>query len=566
MSDLIINPAHWPTRYLILRGDDVIHEMALKSAATLSTYRLVLGRCLLAIDRTRLYEKFACSGAVHYATLVLGLRAGEARTMRRVATCLENLPRLTQAAELGHIPWSKLREIVRKASPETEGFWLELASRMRYHEIERLVRGTEYGRLPWEKNEEPDSLGTRMQLFMSAETGELFQRAQVALSRKLEKALSAAEVLEHLLVEHLAKQPATADVVEAARREAGKDVAAGKRGHVKLVLKAWELSQEFLDDAAPLAAAIGGEPLLEMDPREQPARVTISTSETEDPGADGSGRAIHEQPARVADSESNDEQTVASQACLEANVSTPEADVSTPTAASTDGASSSPEDCGRSWSLAPRIITITLPSLALGDSRSARAEDPNETAHLLSAALTGQPRLATRAIDPAFLEALQKHEGKSSRLRFNARARGVTPAQRRELLRRDGYRCATPGCPHCTWLELHHVVAYSDNGVTRTYNLITLCSRCHSNVHKGRLKIEGNADGTLTFRDADGRDLDRVYGLEAAGWLNLWVGWRGAEHESHVDRWAADDGPLAEDEHQASESPTPVLSTQCAAV
>ena len=44
--------------------------------------------------------------------------------------------------------WASLREIVRKATPETEQRWLELARRLCYRKIERIVRRTEMGEQP----------------------------------------------------------------------------------------------------------------------------------------------------------------------------------------------------------------------------------------------------------------------------------------------------------------------------------------------------------------------------------------------------------------------------------
>lgn len=239
MDSPVVNPVHWPAKYLMFHGEDVIHELALKSAATLGSYRLVLGRCLLAVGRTRLFEKFSCSGAVHYACLVLGLSKAEARTLRRVAHRLEELPRLSMAAELGRLPWGKLREIVRKATSRTEEFWLDLASRMSYHDIERLVRATEFGKLPWEECENSDDPGLRMHLCMTPETNEMFKRAVNALSRKLDKALSPAETLEHLLADYLTKQPVSSDLARAAKKEAERDVAAAKHSRARLVMQAW---------------------------------------------------------------------------------------------------------------------------------------------------------------------------------------------------------------------------------------------------------------------------------------------------------------------------------------
>lgn len=512
MNDMIVNPVNWSADYLISLGVDAIHDLALRSAATLSTYRLLLGRCLLAVERTKLYQTIPCSSTIHYACLTLGLRKEEARTLRRVAQRLEELPRLSVATELGQIPWGKLRESVRKATAETEEFWLELAPRMSYHEIERLVRATAYGKLPWEEGEETESSETRLHLSMSAETNEMLKRAVAALSRKFDKAMSPAEALEHLLMEHLAKNPVTPEVARVVKKEADRDVAAARHGRARLVLKARELAGESLagrEQDSALEEALGGQPIWESDPEEQPARAAIP---------DDASLALDGQPARAATPDDGsialDEQPARTVTPEEASLATGEQPARV-TGASVTG----PVACDRSTA-ASRDVQSRL--------------------------LFG---LADKPISAEFMEALKRGDWKNGRLHFNPKTRLATPAQRRELMRRDGYCCATPGCPNHTWLELHHVVSVSDNGETVTYNLVTLCSGCHRNVHKGLLKIQGNADQALTFRDAEGRDLARTYGLAVAGWLNLWVGWSGSEGNCYMQRWAVIDGPpLATDD------------------
>ncbi|MBT9588546.1 hypothetical protein IV102_34735 [bacterium] len=74
--------------------------------------------------------------------------------------------------------------------------------------------------------------------------------------------------------------------------------------------------------------------------------------------------------------------------------------------------------------------------------------------------------------------------------RFHPEARHTTPAQTRELQRRDGYRCSRPGCPHHLYLQTRHIHYYSHGGKTQPLSLLTLCAGCHRNVHEGRLKIE----------------------------------------------------------------------------
>lgn len=121
----------------------------------------------------------------------------------------------------------------------------------------------------------------------------------------------------------------------------------------------------------------------------------------------------------------------------------------------------------------------------------------------------------------------------NSRLRFNPKTRLATPAQKEELKRRDGYGCCVPGCPNCLYLEAHHLVEYSAGGPTEWTNLRMACWTCHRNVQKGILIITRNSDGTLTFQDRDGRDLQRTRDIQIAGWLDTWHGWVGRESDCH---------------------------------
>jgi hypothetical protein len=95
----------------------------------------------------------------------------------------------------------------------------------------------------------------------------------------------------------------------------------------------------------------------------------------------------------------------------------------------------------------------------------------------------------------------------NSRLRLNPHRHGLTPAQRLEIKRRDGYCCATPGCRNTCWLEVHHIVYYYKGGRTVYGNLVVLCSACHRLIHLGWLLLCGEAPDGLEFRDRHGRLL-----------------------------------------------------------
>ena len=52
---------------------------------------------------------------------------------------------------------------------------------------------------------------------------------------------------------------------------------------------------------------------------------------------------------------------------------------------------------------------------------------------------------------------------------------------RREVYRRDGYRCALCDCTQ--GIQIHHIIPRGKGGGNTPHNLITLCSYCHSHVH-----------------------------------------------------------------------------------
>ena len=69
---------------------------------------------------------------------------------------------------------------------------------------------------------------------------------------------------------------------------------------------------------------------------------------------------------------------------------------------------------------------------------------------------------------------------KSSRLRL---APKLYEKLRQQVLRRDGWRCQS--CGALSYLEVHHREFRSQSGDDADENLITLCTACHSRVHRG---------------------------------------------------------------------------------
>lgn len=88
---------------------------------------------------------------------------------------------------------------------------------------------------------------------------------------------------------------------------------------------------------------------------------------------------------------------------------------------------------------------------------------------LVGAALNGDVRAHFRDSDGITVAA-----SKSRRL--------VSDAQVNVLMVLWFFQCAMPGCNHTRFIEFHHIRAFIDGGPTDVWNLIPLCSSCHSLV------------------------------------------------------------------------------------
>lgn len=66
------------------------------------------------------------------------------------------------------------------------------------------------------------------------------------------------------------------------------------------------------------------------------------------------------------------------------------------------------------------------------------------------------------------------------------------------VLHRDNYQCQNCKAKK-VGLEVHHIIFRSNNGSDEENNLVTLCKKCHDNVHNGTLilKLKGKKKGNL---------------------------------------------------------------------
>jgi 5-methylcytosine-specific restriction endonuclease McrA len=144
----------------------------------------------------------------------------------------------------------------------------------------------------------------------------------------------------------------------------------------------------------------------------------------------------------------------------------------------------------------------------------------------------GQGRQEGRGVMvPVEPEVVERASCDAQRVEAGVAKQDVPPAVRRTVLRRDQGRCRVPGCRSATFLDVHHLRARAEGGGHEPPNLATLCGAHHDAVHRGALLVEGDADGTLVFRHADGSAYgaaerataaqtlaDAFAGLKSMGW------------------------------------------------
>ncbi|AKK10411.1 HNH endonuclease signature motif containing protein [Corynebacterium uterequi] len=80
-------------------------------------------------------------------------------------------------------------------------------------------------------------------------------------------------------------------------------------------------------------------------------------------------------------------------------------------------------------------------------------------------------------------------DGVGNAVSLSSSTRLATNRQVKALVAQWSGVCATPGCGHSRWLEMHHIVDWAQGGPTDMWNLVVLCSACHTLVTNGQMRI-----------------------------------------------------------------------------
>lgn len=66
-----------------------------------------------------------------------------------------------------------------------------------------------------------------------------------------------------------------------------------------------------------------------------------------------------------------------------------------------------------------------------------------------------------------------------------------------QVFSRDGWKCVIPGCGRRNDLHGHHIVFRSQGGDDATWNMVTVCDRCHKAIHDRWILIEPDESGQI---------------------------------------------------------------------
>ena len=165
--------------------------------------RRALAFYLLDMEKRGEQKSVGCSSTVQFAVDDLELDVREARDLLRVARALEDLKppsnnpcEIDRAFAKGQIGWSKLREISRVATRETEVEWLAFARGKRAREVERAVSGAKRGERPPKNGLGTPRVTFRVQYTLPAALNALWQTAVLKLMDEGGKGSTPLEVLQ----------------------------------------------------------------------------------------------------------------------------------------------------------------------------------------------------------------------------------------------------------------------------------------------------------------------------------------------------------------------------------
>jgi 5-methylcytosine-specific restriction endonuclease McrA len=175
---------------------DQLREAARTAARNYQDAERELCDLLTTIDECRLWQTWGYSSLVHYAEEELRLSHRKALDLVRVNASLKALPALDRAFREDGVPFSKVREATRVATPGTDADWARKVQDGSYRDVEQEVYGARR------------AAAHSVRLDLSGEEYDRFEQAIEAVRRHLGRRVDLAACLDQLASSYLARDTA----------------------------------------------------------------------------------------------------------------------------------------------------------------------------------------------------------------------------------------------------------------------------------------------------------------------------------------------------------------------
>ncbi len=457
-------------------GEQIAEQVAHIDAAT---HRLLTD--IRAFDNSGEWAKQGARSCANWLSWRVGWTLATARDRLRVANRLGELPQIDEALRHGEISYSKVRAVVRVATPDNEGVLLHDARHATASQIELICR--KYAAVR-----------------RGAACDEHDQRDRRLVSRRdLDDGMVRIEAT--LPADEAALVWAALDRVARERCRSSVDV--GASGTVGSKVPATAASVSVL------------------------ASASTSASLSEIAGACPGARDVIESPSADLSIETSTE-TSCPGAC-EATSGTTKEDI--------ELADATPPRPVRAFDRADALVTIAQ-EIVRGSKPN---RSPTEIVISVSAETLMAPDTSAEvgvfadgtcvtaetvrrlACDCGLVYVAEDAEGRT--VGVGRKTRAISGPLLRALRNRDR-TCRFPGCTNLLFVEGHHIRHWADGGETSLENLTLMCSHHHRFVHEYGYRIELDPAGPRVF-DPKGREVvaspePRCGSHDALGWPTLY--------------------------------------------
>lgn len=161
------------------------------------------------VEKRNLYVERGFSSMCDFSSNLLNFGRRKTQYLLFIARRLDGLPLITADLDDGEVGWTKVREIVKVATPETQEEWLDKAKRLSCRELEKLVK----------KRQPMSEDFCTLRIPMPESVLNIWVECEEIAERQAERELDPWQVLEQALAEYLSTYAAEEEELISHRQE-----------------------------------------------------------------------------------------------------------------------------------------------------------------------------------------------------------------------------------------------------------------------------------------------------------------------------------------------------------